>query len=36
VARVAEEIAKLKRLPVEDAMAQLTENTTRTFELIWA
>jgi TatD DNase family protein len=36
VARVAEEVAKLKCLPVEDAMAQLTENTNRTFELTWA
>jgi len=36
VARVAEEIAKLKRMPVEDTMAQLTENTCRVFELIWA
>ena len=36
VARVAEEVAKLKRLPVEDTMAQLTENTCRLFELIWA
>ena len=36
VARVAEEVAKLKRLPVEDAMAQLTENANRTFELTWA
>jgi TatD DNase family protein len=36
VARVAEEVAKLKRLPVEDAMAHLTENANRTFELTWA
>jgi TatD DNase family protein len=36
VARVAEEVAKLKRLPVDDTMAQLSENTCRVFELIWA
>jgi TatD DNase family protein len=36
VSRVAEEVAKLKGLPVDDAMAQLTENANRTFELIWA
>jgi TatD DNase family protein len=36
VARVAEEVAKIKRLPVEDTMAQLSENTCRLFELIWA
>jgi TatD DNase family protein len=35
VSRVAEEVAKLKRLPVEDTMAELTANTCRLFELIW-
>jgi TatD DNase family protein len=35
-ARVAEEIAKIKGLPVDDTMAQLAENTCRVFELIWA
>ena len=35
-ARVAEEIAKIKRLPVEDTMAQLSANTCRVFDLIWA
>jgi TatD DNase family protein len=34
-ARVAEEVAKLKRLPVEDAMFALTENTCRLFDLVW-
>jgi TatD DNase family protein len=36
VSRVAEEVAKIKRLPVDDTMHQLTENTCRLFELIWA
>jgi TatD DNase family protein len=35
-ARVAEEVAKLKRLPVDDAMVELTANTCRLFDLIWA
>jgi TatD DNase family protein len=35
-ARVAEEVAKLKRLPVDDAMLELTANTCRLFDLIWA
>jgi TatD DNase family protein len=35
-ARVAEEVAKLKRLPVEDTMAELAANACRLFELIWA
>jgi TatD DNase family protein len=34
-ARVAEEVAKLKRVPVDDVMAHLTENTCRLFELPW-
>jgi TatD DNase family protein len=34
--RVAEEIAKLKRAPVDDVMFQLSENTCRLFDLIWA
>jgi TatD DNase family protein len=33
--RVAEEVAKLKRLPVDDAMHELTANTCRLFDLIW-
>jgi TatD DNase family protein len=33
--RVAEEVAKLKGLPVEDAMFQLSTNTCRLFDLIW-
>jgi TatD DNase family protein len=36
VARVAEEVAKIKRLPVDDAMFQLTTNTCELFQLIWA
>jgi TatD DNase family protein len=35
-ARVAEEVAKLKRLPVDDAMYELSSNTCRLFDLIWA
>jgi TatD DNase family protein len=35
-ARVAEEVAKLKRLPVDDAMYELTSNTCRLYDLIWA
>jgi TatD DNase family protein len=34
-ARVAEEIAKLKHLPVDDVMFQLSQNTCRLFELPW-
>ena len=33
VARVAEEVAKIKRLPVDEAMYQLTVNTCRVFDL---
>ena len=36
VARVAEEIAKIKRLPVDEAAYQLTVNTCRTFDIVWA
>jgi TatD DNase family protein len=36
VSRVAEEVAKIKRLPVEDVMPQLSENTCRLFDLMWA
>jgi TatD DNase family protein len=35
-ARVAEEIAKIKRLPVEDTMFQLSSNACRLFDLVWA
>src|SRR5918996_844407 len=35
-ARVAEEVAKLKRLPVEDVMFELSSNTCRLFDLVWA
>ena len=34
-ARVAEEVAKIKQLPVEDVMFRLTENTCRLFHLTW-
>jgi TatD DNase family protein len=34
--RVAEEVAKIKRLPIEDTIAQLSENTCRLFDLMWA
>jgi TatD DNase family protein len=34
-ARVAEEVAKLKRLPVDDVMFQLCTNACRLFDLVW-
>ena len=34
VARVAEEVAKIKRLPVDLAMYQLTANTCRVFDIV--
>jgi TatD DNase family protein len=34
VARVAEEVAKLKRLPVEDTMLELSSNACRLFDLV--
>jgi TatD DNase family protein len=34
--RVAEEVAKIKRLPVDDVMFQLSSNACRLFELMWA
>ncbi|MGH7276716.1 MAG: TatD family hydrolase, partial [Candidatus Rokuibacteriota bacterium] len=33
--RVAEEIAKLKQMPVEDVMFWLSANTCRLFDLVW-
>lgn len=36
VARVAEEVAKIKRLPVDETIAQLGANTCRLFDLCWA
>ena len=33
---VAEEVAKLKRLPIEDVMFQLSTNACRLFDLMWA
>ncbi len=33
--RVAEEVAKIKRLPVEDVMFQLSANACRLFDLMW-
>ena len=35
VGRVAEEVAKIKRLPVDDVMVRLSENTCRLFDLPW-
>jgi TatD DNase family protein len=35
VGRVAEEIAKIKRLPVDDVMFHLSANTCRLFDLMW-
>lgn len=34
--RVAEEVAKLKRMPVDDVMHQLSTNVCRLFDLVWA
>ena len=36
VSRVAEEVAKIKRLPVDETIYRLTENTCEVFDLIWA
>ncbi|HTI54699.1 MAG TPA: TatD family hydrolase [Verrucomicrobiae bacterium] len=36
VARVAEEVAKIKRLPADEATYQLSVNTCRLFDLVWA
>ena len=36
VSRVAEEVAKIKRLPVDDVVHELSENTCRLFDLMWA
>ena len=33
--RVAEEVAKIKRLPVDDVVHELGENTCRLFDLMW-
>ena len=35
-ARVAEEVAKLKEIPVDDVLTELTANACRLFELPWA
>jgi TatD DNase family protein len=35
-ARVVEEVAKIKRLPVEETMYRLSVNTCQLFDLIWA
>ena len=35
-ARVAEEVAKIKRLPVDETMYRLTVNTCQLFDLVWA
>ena len=34
--RVAEEVAKIKQLPVDDVMYRLSTNTCRLFDLVWA
>ena len=34
--RVAEEVAKIKQLPVDDVMFQLSTNTCRLFDLMWS
>lgn len=34
--RVAEEVAKIKRLPVDEVRAQLSSNVCQLFDLIWA
>jgi TatD DNase family protein len=36
VARVAEEVAKIKRLPVDETMFQISTNSCRLFDLAWA
>ena len=36
VSRVAEEVAKIKRLPADEAMAQICANTCDLFDLPWA
>jgi TatD DNase family protein len=33
--RVAEEVAKIKRLPVDEVMYRISENTCRLFHLVW-
>ena len=35
-ARVAEEVAKIKRLPVDETMYRLAVNVCRLFDLVWA
>jgi TatD DNase family protein len=34
-ARVAEEVAKIKQLPVDEVMLRLSENACRLFDLVW-
>ena len=34
--RVAEEVAKIKREPIEETMFQLSSNAVRLFDLVWA
>lgn len=36
VSRVAEEVAKIKRLPVDEVMYQISTNTCRLFDLQWS
>jgi len=35
-ARVVEEVAKIKRLPIEETMYRLSVNTCQLFDLVWA
>ena len=34
--RVAEEVAKIKRAPIEETMFHLSSNACRLFDLVWA
>ena len=34
--RVAEEVAKIKREPIEETMFHLSSNAVRLFDLVWA
>ncbi len=36
VGRVAEEVAKIKRMPIEETMSRLSQNTCQLFDLVWA
>jgi Tat protein secretion system quality control protein TatD with DNase activity len=36
VNRVVEEVAKIKRLPADETMYQISQNTCQLFDLVWA